>query len=221
MIIIMLGAPGAGKGTIGKRLAVQLGITHLSSGDVFRALTKDNTKLGEEIKECINNGKLIPDKLAMQIFEDKIVKYNLEKGIILDGYPRTLMQAKHLDKLFKNMELKVDIAMNIDVEDQLIIDRIVNRRICLNSRCGEIYNLKYGKIPKVEGICDKCGENLIQRADDNEDTVKDRLKIYDENTRPLLKYYNKRGVLWNVHSAEDTSIDDIVHQTMVHIEDID
>ena len=221
MIIIMLGAPGAGKGTVGKRLAVQLGITHLSSGDVFRALTKDETELGKKIKKCIDGGDLIPDEMAMELFESKIVKYDLNKGIILDGYPRTIPQAEHLDQLFKQLDYKVDLAMNLDVKESLIIDRIVNRRICPNSRCGEIYNLKYGKIPKVNGICDKCGEKLIQRADDNEETIKARLEIYNKTTRKLLKYYNKQGVLWNIHSGEETTIDDLVHQTMIHLEDME
>ncbi len=220
MIIIMLGAPGAGKGTIGKRLSNNLGIKHLSSGDIFRTLIKSNTEIGRKIEECINKGELIPDELAMQIFEDKLVEYDLEKGIILDGYPRTKTQASHLDKLLKSLNLKVDVAVNIDISEQLIIDRIINRRICSNSECGEIYNLKYGKKPKQEGICDKCGGELIQRADDNERTVRDRLETYRNTTKHLLKYYKDKGVLFNLHSDENTTVDEVVSNAMLYISDM-
>lgn len=215
MIIIMLGAPGAGKGTIGKRLSENLGITHLSSGDIFRSLIKENTAIGKRIEECINNGQLIPDDLAMEIFENKLLEYDLDKGIILDGYPRTEVQAKHLDKLLKN---KKRMAINIDIQEELIIDRIINRRICSN--CGAIYNLKYGNKKKAEDekICYKCGGEIIQRADDNEKTVRDRLKTYAKVTKPLLVYYNKKGALYNLHSDENTTIDQLVEDAMTHLE---
>lgn len=218
MIIIMLGAPGAGKGTIGKKLSEELGIKHLSSGDIYRSLIKENTEVGKQIEECINNGKLIPDKMAMKIFENKLVEYDLEKGIILDGYPRTLMQAQHLDKLLHSINLKTDVAINIDVPEELIIDRIINRRICSN--CGAIYNLKYGKKPDVEGTCDKCGGNIIQRLDDNKKTVCDRLKTYSVLTKPLLNYYRDKGVLFNLHSDEKTSIDETTRVALVYVEDM-
>ena len=218
MIIIMLGAPGAGKGTIGKKLSENLGIKHLSSGDIYRSLVKEKTEVGKQIEECINNGKLIPDKLAMEIFENKLVEFDLKKGIILDGYPRTQAQAKHLDTLLASINLKTDVAINIDVPEKLIIDRIVNRRIC--PQCGAIYNLKYGKKPEVDEICDKCGTQIIQRADDNKKTVCDRLNTYALSTRPLLNYYSDKGVLFNLHSNENTSIDEATRVAMVYVEDM-
>lgn len=218
MIIIMLGAPGAGKGTIGKKLSQSLGITHLSSGDIFRALIKENTDISKRIEECINSGKLIPDDMAMKLFEGKLVEYDLEKGIILDGYPRTEKQAEHLDKLLKKINKKVTAAVNIDISEQLIIDRIVNRRICSN--CGEIYNLKYGKKPQKEGKCDKCGHKLVLRADDNEKTVRDRLKTYNETTKSLLAYYENKGLLFNLHSDENTTVNTIVANALIYIEDM-
>lgn len=218
MIIIMLGAPGAGKGTIGKKLSQELDIIHLSSGDIFRTLIKENTDISKRIEECINAGKLIPDDLAMKLFEGKLIEYDLEKGIILDGYPRTEKQAEHLDKLLKKIDKRVTAAVNIDISEQLIIDRIVNRRICSN--CGEIYNLKYGKKPQQDGICDKCGHDLIRRADDNEKTVKDRLKTYNETTKNLLAYYEKKGLLFDLHSDENTTVDKIVANALLYIEDM-
>ncbi len=218
MIIVMLGAPGAGKGTIGKRLSNELGIKHLSSGDIFRKLIEGNTKIGKEIEECINNGKLIPDELAMKIFEEKLVEYNLKNGIILDGYPRTEKQASHLDQMLNKIKLKIDVVVNIDVSEQLIIDRIINRRIC--SACGEIYNLKYGKRPQNYEVCDKCGSKLIQRSDDNEKTVRGRLETYNNTTKDLLKYYEQKGVLFNLHSDQNTTVDEAVEHAMTYISDI-
>ena len=218
MIIIMLGAPGAGKGTIGKKLSEKLDIAYLSSGDIFRALINEQTEIGKQIEKWINNGELIPDDIAMKIFEDKLIKYDLERGIILDGYPRTENQAQHLDKLLKGINQKVDAAINIDTSKELIIDRIINRRICSN--CGEIYNLKYGKKPRIEDKCDKCNGDIIQRGDDNEKTVKDRLMAYEKSTRSLLNYYKNKGTLVNVHSDENTTIKELVSNALVYIEDL-
>lgn len=217
MIIIMLGAPGAGKGTIGKKLSENLKIKHLSSGDIFRSLVKEDTEIGRKIEECINTGKLIPDDLAMEIFEEKLLTYDLEKGIILDGYPRTQPQAEHLDKLLKNIGKKINAAINIDISEELIIDRIINRRICSN--CGAIYNLKYGKRPQIEGKCDMCEHDLIQRKDDNKKTVCDRLNTYLKATMPLLTYYKEKGVLLNIHSDENTTINELVDAAMIYLEE--
>ena len=178
-------------------------------------MAKEETEIGKQIKEWINKGELIPDELAMKTFEDELIKHNLNKGIILDGYPRTQSQAKHLDKLLESLNLNVGIAINIDVSEKLIVDRIVNRRICPN--CKSIYNLKYGHKPKVEGKCDKCGTDLIQRSDDNEKTVQDRFKTYYKSTKPLLKYFENAGVLYNLHSDENTSIDELVNTAMEHL----
>lgn len=210
MVFIMLGAPGAGKGTVGKRLAEEIGANYIASGDVFRNIMKQDTELANEIRECINAGKLVPDELAIKIFVEEILPENLEMDLILDGYPRTEGQAKHLDELLQIRDLQVNAAINIDVSNELIIDRIVNRRIC--PECNAIYNLKYGTRPNKEGICDKCGSELIQRIDDNEKTVKDRLTIYEINTKPLINYYEAQGKLRNISSDENTSIEELVSE---------
>ena len=154
----------------------------------------------------------------MKIFEEKLVEYNLKNGIILDGYPRTEKQASHLDQMLNKIKLKIDVVVNIDVSEQLIIDRIINRRIC--SACGEIYNLKYGKRPQNYEVCDKCGSKLIQRSDDNEKTVRGRLETYNNTTKDLLKYYEQKGVLFNLHSDQNTTVDEAVEHAMTYISDI-
>ena len=215
MVIIMLGAPGAGKGTVGKVLAQKIGANYIATGDVFRNIMKQETELGKEIKKCIEEGKLVPDELAIRIFEEEILPNDINQDMILDGYPRTQEQAKHLDDLLSKYELKVNSAINIDVSNELIIDRIVNRRICPN--CNSIYNLKYGKKPKQEGICDECGEKLIQRTDDNETTIRDRLNIYEINTKPLINYYKEKGNLKDIVSDENTSIDKLVQEALTYM----
>ena len=212
MVCIMLGAPGAGKGTVGKQLAQEIGASYIASGDVFRNIVNEQTELAKEIKKCINSGKLVPDELAIKIFLDQILPKDLSKDLILDGYPRTEGQAKHLDELLESKGLKVNSTINIDVPDQLIIDRIVNRRICPN--CNSIYKLQYGKRPQKEGICDNCGTKLIQRTDDNEKTIKDRLHTYEINTKPLINYYDKQSKLKNINADENTSIDELVEEAI-------
>lgn len=208
MILIMLGAPGAGKGTVGKKVAEELGATYIATGDIFREIIKQDTPLAKEINECIKQGKLVPDELAIKIFMEDILPDDLSKDIILDGYPRTEGQAKNLDKVLEEKGLKVNYAINIDVSSKLIIDRIVNRRIC--PECNEIYNLKYGKKPVIENVCNNCGSQLIQRIDDNEETIKDRLHTYEINTKPLINYYEKQGKLKNIEANEHTSIEELV-----------
>lgn len=216
MILIMLGAPGAGKGTVGKKLAKELGIIHISSGDIFRALIRDNTEEGTKIKEYIDKGLLIPDEMAMDIFERQLKKFNVEKGIILDGYPRTKNQAVHLD----NIGVKVDAAVNIDLPHQIIVDRIINRRICSNSDCGEIYNLKYGRKPEKDGICDLCGSKLLHRDDDNETTVLERISVYEKTGEPLREYYKNKNNLINVNVDADSSADNTVRTIIMKLKEI-
>ena len=209
MVFIMLGAPGAGKGTIGKRLAEEIGVKYIASGDVFRRIMNQESELANEIRNCINVGKLVPDELAIKIFMEEIMPENVETDLILDGYPRTEGQAKHLDEFLRSKGLQVNATINIEVSDELIIDRIINRRIC--PKCNAIYNAKYGTKPNKTGICDRCGSKLIKRIDDNEKTVKDRLAIYEINTKPLINYYETQGKLRNIYSDENTSIEEIVN----------
>ena len=210
MIIVMLGAPGAGKGTIGKQLAKDIKANYITTGDAFRNIMNHENELGKKIKDAIESGKLVPDELAIKIFEEEVLPKDLNQDIILDGYPRTEEQAKHLEEYLENNNLTVHAVINIDVPYELIIDRMVNRRICPN--CKSIYNLKYGKKPQIENICDECGTNLIQRTDDNEKTIRDRLVTYEINTKPLIEYYKEQEKLINIISDEKTSIDELVKQ---------
>ena len=209
MIIIMLGAPGTGKGTVGKLLSKALGIVHISSGEIFRSYVKKQNELGKEIENYIQKGVLVPDKLAIQLLERRLKEPDVEKGVILDGYPRTTKQARELDKLLQEQEKKVNIAVNLSLSDEDIIDRITKRRTCPNPECREIYNTEF-KPPMVEGICDKCGTKLIIREDDNEETIRNRLKTYHSISENLIEFYKNKDILYtvkvNIHS-ENTSQD--------------
>lgn len=209
MIIIMLGAPGTGKGTVGKLLSEKLGIVHISSGEIFRSYVKKQGEMGKEIERYILEGKLVPDALAIQLVEKRLCEKDVEKGVILDGYPRTVKQAIELDELLEKQNKKVEIAVNLSLSDNDIIERITKRRTCPNPECREIYNTEF-KPSKISGICDKCGTKLIQREDDNEETLKNRLKTYHEISEGLINFYKNKDILYtvkvNIHS-ENTSQD--------------
>ncbi len=209
MVIIMLGAPGTGKGTVGKLLSDELGIPHVSSGEIFRSYVKKQEKIGKQIESYMAQGKLVPDELAIQILEKRLKEDDVKRGVILDGYPRNIKQAEKLDELLMKQGRKIEIAVNLSLSDQDIIDRIVKRRTCPNPECREIYNIEF-KPPKIEGICDKCGSKLIQREDDNEETVRKRLETYHEISEDLIDFYKHKDILYtvkiNIHS-ENTSRD--------------
>ena len=196
MIIIMLGAPGTGKGTVAGILQEKLGIKQVSTGDIFRKNIQEGTKLGKIADSYISKGNLVPDDITIGIVENRLKDDDVKDGIILDGFPRTVVQAEALDKILKESGKKVDLVVNLTTPEEEIIERIVNRRVCSNSECKTIYNLQLNP-PKVEGICDKCGSALIQRKDDNEETVKSRIDNYMKQTSPLVEYYNKQGNLYN------------------------
>lgn len=195
MVIIMLGAPGSGKGTQCKWISSKYGIEHISMGDIFRRNIKERTDIGIEAEKYINEGKLVPNSIAIKTLEETLDKIdNLEKGIILDGYPRTIIQAEKLDEYLERKSLKLDAVINLTIPDEEIISRVVNRRICSNVKCGEIYNINNNP-SKKENVCDKCGANLIKRADDNQGTALNRVDVYHKQTKPLIKYYNEKGIL--------------------------
>ena len=194
MIIIMLGAPGTGKGTVAGLLQEKLGIKQVSTGDIFRKNIKEGTELGKLAEKYISEGKLVPDDVTVKVIEDRLNEPDVEKGIILDGFPRTVKQAEELDKILEKKGKKVNKVINLTTPDEEIIERIVNRRICSNQECKAVYNLILNP-PKQEGICDKCGSELVKRKDDTEETVKERLKTYFEQTSPLVDYYEKKEVL--------------------------
>ncbi len=200
MIIVMLGAQGSGKGTVGVKLAEALGLVHISTGDIFRENIKNETELGKEANTYILAGNLVPDELTNRILEDRLSKADvLTNGALVDGYPRTEKQCEDLDAMLAKLDRKVDLAINLDVDYDELIGRITTRRVC--KTCKEGYNTDYNP-PKVEGVCDKCGGPVVQRDDDKEDAVKQRLDIYYKNAEVILNYYNKDGKL-RVEKAGD------------------
>ncbi|MFQ9932917.1 MAG: adenylate kinase [Lachnospiraceae bacterium] len=200
MKIIMLGAPGAGKGTQAKMLADKYEIPHISTGDIFRANIKNETELGKKAKEYMDKGLLVPDELTVNLVVDRIKQDDCSKGYILDGFPRTIPQAEALDKALSDLNDKLDYAINVEVPDENIVKRMSGRRACVG--CGATYHIVH--IPtKVEGICDRCGKELILRDDDKPETVEKRLKVYHEQTQPLIDYYQGKGILKEVDGTVD------------------
>jgi adenylate kinase len=183
---IIFGAPGSGKGTYASRLHAKLGVDVIATGDIFRELLKEDSELGRKVKIYVEKGHLVPDEIVIEVLKQRLSKIPKEKGFILDGYPRTLEQAKTLEGI-----TKIDAILLLDVPDWIIIERLSSRRICRN--CGTIYNIRFLK-PKVEGICDKCGGPLYQRSDDNPEVIKKRLQVYREQTSPILEYFREQKV---------------------------
>lgn len=200
MKIIMLGAPGAGKGTQAKMIAEKCGIPHISTGDIFRANIKNGTELGAKAKEYMDKGLLVPDELVCDLVVDRIQQADCEKGYILDGFPRTIPQAEVLDKALTELGDKIDYAINVDVPDENIIKRMSGRRACVT--CGATYHIVHIP-PKKEGVCDTCGSELILRDDDKPETVKNRLDVYHKQTQPLIDFYTEKGVLRSVDGTVD------------------
>ncbi len=200
MKIIMLGAPGAGKGTQAKMIAEKFAIPHISTGDIFRANIKNGTELGKKAKEFMDKGQLVPDELTVEILLDRVANDDCKNGYVLDGFPRTIPQADVLDKELTKLGDKVDFAINVDVPDENIVRRMSGRRACL--KCGATYHIEHIP-PKKEGICDTCGSELVQRDDDKPETVQNRLKVYHEQTQPLIEYYDKKNILKNVDGTKD------------------
>lgn len=196
----MLGAPGAGKGTQAKMIADKYSIPHVSTGDIFRANIKNGTALGMEAKQYMDQGQLVPDELTVKILLDRVAQEDCKNGYVLDGFPRTIPQAEVLDQALTELGDSIDYAINVDVPDENIIKRMSGRRACV--ACGATYHIVH--IPtKVEGICDRCGAELILRDDDKPETVKKRLDVYHTQTQPLIDYYTAKGVLKEVDGTRD------------------
>ena len=200
MKVVMLGAPGAGKGTQAKRLANKYNIPHISTGDIFRANIKNNTELGSKAKGYMDQGLLVPDELVVDLVVDRLNNPDCSRGYILDGFPRTIPQAEALDIAMLDNSGKLEFAIDIDVPDNRIIKRMAGRRACVN--CGGTYHL-VSIPPKKEGICDVCGSLLVLREDDKPETVEKRLKIYHEQTQPLINYYEDKAILKTVDGTKD------------------
>ena len=211
MRIIMLGAPGAGKGTQAKKIAEKYGIPHISTGDIFRANIKNGTELGKKAKTYMDQGLLVPDELTCDLVVDRIQQPDAQKGYVLDGFPRTIPQAECLTDALNKLGSKIDYAIDVNVPDENIINRMSGRRACL--KCGATYHVEYNA-PKVENVCDVCQGELVLRDDDKPETVQKRLSVYHAQTQPLIDYYKAEGVLAEVDGTQDI---DVVFQDITKI----
>ena len=200
MKLLITGRPGAGKGTQAVNIREYYNIPHISTGDMFRAAMKAGTKMGLLAKEYMEKGQLVPDEVTIGIVEDRLSEDDCKNGFLLDGFPRNLKQAEALDEFLKKNGIKLDAVLDVNVAQSVLVRHMVGRRVCKN--CGATYHVEYNK-PKKDGICDNCGNALIQRPDDTEATAVNRLAVYDEQTAPLLDYYNKQGILVTVDGDQD------------------
>ncbi|MGA7576725.1 MAG: adenylate kinase [Desulfobaccales bacterium] len=194
MNLILLGGPGAGKGTQAKKLIDKFGIPQISTGDILRAAVKEGTEMGRKAKEFMDAGKLVPDEVVIGIIKDRLAQPDCKKGFILDGFPRTVPQAEALDKVLASLGSKIDHVVSIDVDEEALVTRLTGRRTCKSAACGQMYHVKFTP-PKKDMVCDKCGSELYQRDDDNETTVRSRLATYNQATKPLIDYYSKKGLV--------------------------
>ena len=200
MIIILLGPPGAGKGTIAGEIKKENDLPIISTGDILRKAIKNGTDLGKETQSYVNSGKLVPDYLIMKIIEERIKEKDCKKGFMFDGFPRTIQQAEDLDLLFKRLKYNIDQVFYFETSKKTIIERLSDRRVC--TKCGAIYNLNYNP-PKNKDKCDKCGGELLQRDDDKEETILKRLEVFNDETLPLVDYYQKQNILTKINADQD------------------
>ena len=199
MRLVLLGPPGAGKGTQASAIIKKYNIPHISTGDIFRANIKQGTELGKRAKEYMDKGLLVPDDLVVSIVKDRITEEDCKDGFLLDGFPRTVNQGEALDDELSQLNLKLDKVINIDVEKEVLIERAIGRRICKD--CGATYHIKFN-LPKKEGFCDDCGGRLYQRDDDTQETVEKRIEVYQKQTKPLIDYYTEKGLILNVDGTK-------------------
>lgn len=198
MNLLIIGAPGAGKGTVSDRIIKDYELVHVSTGDMLREAVKNGTPVGLQAQGYMNRGELVPDEVIHDIIVERLSRDDVDAGFLFDGYPRTKNQAVDLDEILKQLDKKVDCVIDLDIDDEDLIKRITGRRLCPD--CGEIYNIYY-KSSKVEGVCDKCGGTLIQRKDDNPDSLKVRLEEYHKNTQPVIEYYEKMDIVRHVDAS--------------------
>ncbi|KUP04640.1 adenylate kinase [Bacillus coahuilensis m2-6] len=202
MNILLMGPPGAGKGTQAEKIVEEYGIPHISTGDMFRAAIKAGTELGLEAKSYMDKGALVPDEVTIGIVRERLALADCEKGFLLDGFPRTVAQAEALEQILSDLTKSIDYVINIQVDHDILMSRLTGRRICKS--CGATYHLVFNP-PANEGVCDRCGGDLYQRADDNEETVGNRLAVYTNQTQPLLDFYQEKGYLKNINGQQDIS----------------
>nr|WP_277874705.1 adenylate kinase [Mesobacillus harenae] len=201
--MVLMGLPGAGKGTQAEKIVAKYNIPHISTGDMFRSAIKEGTELGIKAKSFMDKGALVPDEVTIGIVRERLSKEDCEKGFLLDGFPRTVAQAEALEYMLADLGKKIDYVINIDVDSDILMERLTGRRICKN--CGATYHLVFNP-PSQEGICDRCGGELYQRADDNADTVQNRLDVNIQQTKPLLNFYEEKGYLRNINGQQDINI---------------
>ena len=211
--LVLLGPPGAGKGTQASAIISKYSIPHISTGDIFRANIKNGTELGKQVEAYMNKGLLVPDELVVSIVKDRLTEEDCKDGFLLDGFPRTVNQAEALDEELKKMNLKLDKVVNIQVGKEILIERAIGRRICKN--CGATYHIKFNP-PKEENICDKWGGKLHQRDDDKVETVEKRIEVYHEQTKPLIEYYDKKGLLLNVDGTKP--VEEVFNEIIASLE---
>ncbi|MBT2683734.1 adenylate kinase [Bacillus sp. ISL-37] len=203
MNLVLMGLPGAGKGTQADKIVGKYNIPHISTGDMFRAAIKEGTELGLQAKSFMDKGELVPDEVTIGIVRERLSKADCENGFLLDGFPRTVAQAEALDTMLADLGKKIDFVINIDVDQSILMERLTGRRICKN--CGATYHLVFNP-PSKEGVCDRCGGELYQRADDNAETVQNRLDVNVQQTKPLLNFYEDKGYLRNINGQQDIDV---------------
>ena len=211
MNLVLMGLPGAGKGTQAERIVEKYGIPHISTGDMFRAAMKEGTELGLQAKSFMDKGELVPDEVTIGIVRERLSKDDCQKGFLLDGFPRTVPQAEALENLLADLTKKIDYVINIDVDKSILMDRLTGRRICKD--CGSTYHLVFNP-PAKEGVCDRCGGELYQRADDNAETVQNRLDVNIEQSAPLLAFYEDKGYLRTIDGQQD------INKVLIDIEEL-
>ena len=211
MRLVLLGPPGAGKGTQAVRIAAKYGIPHISTGDIFRHNVKEGTPLGKKAKEYMDKGELVPDDLVIELVEDRLLQEDCSVGFLLDGFPRTEYQAETFDAFLKQHDMELSRVLDINVAEDVLLSRMIGRRVCRN--CGKPYHVT-NMPPKQEGVCDVCGGEVYQRADDTEETVKNRFEVYKRQTAPLIEYYEKMGEITHIDGADDP---DEVFRAIEHV----
>lgn len=203
MRAILLGPPGAGKGTQAETIVNEFSIPHISTGDIFRKNIKEGTALGKKAKEFMDQGQLVPDELTVELVKDRLLMDDCKNGFLLDGFPRTIFQADALEDALKSMNQSIDYVINIIVRKELLVERAVGRRVCKD--CGQTYHMTFNKPAKL-GVCDNCGGELLQRKDDIEETVNNRINVYQEQTEPLIDYYTKKRIIVNIDGERPISV---------------